>query len=58
MSDTIRAEQKADRLNTEHLLLGILREGGGMAVMILQDLGVDLAALERQLLESLTANPR
>ncbi len=36
-----------DYIGTEHLLLAILREGGGMAVRILRNLGVDLARLQR-----------
>ncbi|GBD07016.1 Negative regulator of genetic competence ClpC/MecB [bacterium HR21] len=36
-----------DYIGTEHLLLAILREGGGMAVRILRNLGVDLLRLQR-----------
>jgi ATP-dependent Clp protease ATP-binding subunit ClpA len=36
-----------DHLGTGHLLLGLLREGGGLAVVVLRDHGIDLAALER-----------
>ncbi len=32
-----------DHLGTEHLLLGIIREGGGVAVAVLQRMGVDLS---------------
>jgi ArsR family transcriptional regulator, arsenate/arsenite/antimonite-responsive transcriptional repressor / arsenate reductase (thioredoxin) len=36
-------------VGTEHLLLGILREGEGMAVRVLEDLGINLTHLESQL---------
>lgn len=36
-------------VGTEHLLLGILREGEGLAVRVLESLGVNLNALEQQL---------
>ncbi len=45
------AEREANNLgdsyvSTEHILLAILHEGGGIAVKILQDMGVDLGYLE------------
>ncbi|MDZ4871223.1 MAG: hypothetical protein CLLPBCKN_000611 [Chroococcidiopsis cubana SAG 39.79] len=42
-------EFKHRHIGTEHLLLGILREGQGMAVIVLGNLGVDLQNLEQQL---------
>jgi len=36
-------------IGTEHLLLGILHEGQGMAVIVLRNLGVDLQNLEQRL---------
>ncbi|MEA3313854.1 MAG: Clp protease N-terminal domain-containing protein, partial [Caldisericota bacterium] len=33
-------------INTEHILLAIIHEGGGVAVKILQDIGIDFAQLE------------
>jgi ATP-dependent Clp protease ATP-binding subunit ClpC len=36
-----------DYIGTEHLLLGLIREGDGMAIKILRELGVDTAALRR-----------
>ncbi len=36
-----------DYIGTEHLLLGIIREGEGIGVKILRNLGVDLAKLKR-----------
>ena len=46
---TLRAAtgQRARRIETGHLLLGLLREGGGVAVRVLREQGVDLAELER-----------
>lgn len=38
-----------DYIGTEHLLLGIIREGEGLAVKILQDLGVDLQELRKEI---------
>ncbi|MCD6427315.1 MAG: ATP-dependent Clp protease ATP-binding subunit [Caldisericaceae bacterium] len=45
------AEREANNLgdtyvSTEHILLAIIHEGGGIAVKILQDMGVDLSFLE------------
>ncbi len=37
-------------LGSEHLLLGLLREGHGMAMTILRDLGIDVQQLETKLL--------
>ena len=37
-------------VGTEHLLLGLLREGGGVAVQVLKDLGADRAHLREQVL--------
>lgn len=50
LAKAAKEETGATQIGTEHLLLGILREGKGMAVTLLQDLEVDLAALEQQLL--------
>ncbi|MFH1994413.1 MAG: Clp protease N-terminal domain-containing protein, partial [Nitrospinota bacterium] len=43
----VLAREEAERFNheylgTEHLLLGIVKEGGGVAVSVIQRLGVDL----------------
>ncbi len=48
-----RAVDEARRMNhhyigTEHLLLGLIGEGGGLAVDVLQDMGVDLDAVRMQ----------
>ena len=38
-----------DYIGTEHLLLGILRDGDGTAIQILKDLGLDLKQVRRQI---------
>lgn len=38
-----------DYIGTEHLLLGLIREGDGMAIKILKTLGVDTARLRRSI---------
>jgi hypothetical protein len=40
-------------IGTEHLLLGLLREGNGLAAKILSDEGVDLADLRRRTLAAI-----
>ena len=55
LADTICIEAKGTQIETTHLLLAILREGGGMAVTLLRDLGVNLAMLEWSLVEALIA---
>ncbi|RZL15090.1 MAG: ATP-dependent Clp protease ATP-binding subunit, partial [Pedobacter sp.] len=41
-----------DYIGTEHLLLGLIREGDGMAIKILRALGVDTAKLRRSIEEA------
>ena len=59
----ILAREEAERyhheyLGTEHILLGILKDGGGIAIAVLQKVGVDVKQLkmevERNLPKSLT----
>lgn len=38
-----------DYMGVEHLLLGIIREGEGMAIRILRNLGVDVSELRKQI---------
>jgi len=38
-----------DYIGTEHLMLGLIREGEGSAIKILEDLGVDVIAFRRQI---------
>ena len=40
-------------VGTEHLLLGILREGQGVAILVLKRLGIDIINLENDILDSL-----
>ncbi|MGB4177131.1 MAG: AAA family ATPase, partial [Halanaerobiales bacterium] len=40
-------------IGTEHILLGLIREGEGIAVRILFDLGADLANVQKQIIEML-----
>ncbi|WP_033213291.1 Clp protease N-terminal domain-containing protein [Kitasatospora phosalacinea] len=57
---TLRAAtgQRARRIETGHLLLGLLREGGGVAVRVLREQGADLAELERATEASLVGGLR
>lgn len=43
-----------DYIGTEHLVLGLIREGEGTAIQILEDLGVDIAAF-RTKIEAISA---
>jgi len=42
-----------DHIGIEHLLLGILREGDGQAIQVLQSVGVDLEVLRKRLESSI-----
>ena len=42
---------KCANVGAEHLLLGLLREGSGVASVVLKNLGVDLAAARREILK-------
>ena len=44
-------------VGTEHILLGILREGEGIGAQILQRLGLDLEMVRAKLYEILSENP-
>ncbi|MFR1411072.1 MAG: Clp protease N-terminal domain-containing protein [Akkermansia sp.] len=57
------ANREAQELNhtyvgTEHLLLGLIRDGDGVAGQILRHFGVDLEQARRELLDVLTPNTR
>ncbi len=45
-----------DYIGTEHLLLGIIREGFGVAVRILRNLGVDLIKLKKAIEDTVRAS--
>jgi ATP-dependent Clp protease ATP-binding subunit ClpC len=40
-------------IGTEHILLGLVREGGGVAAQVLQRIGIDLSRARRQVVELL-----
>jgi ATP-dependent Clp protease ATP-binding subunit ClpC len=42
-------------IGTEHILLGMIREGEGVAAQVLTGLGVDLATARREVVETLSA---
>jgi ATP-dependent Clp protease ATP-binding subunit ClpC len=57
-----RAVDEARRMNhhyigTEHLLLGLIGEGGGLAVDVLKDIGVDLDAVRMQTTRAIMQSP-
>ncbi len=45
-----------DYIGTEHLLLGLIREGDGMAIKILKSLGVDTSKLRRSVEDAVKGN--
>lgn len=45
-----------DYIGTEHLLLGLIREGDGVAIKILKSLGVDTAKLRRSVEDAVRGN--
>ena len=45
-------------VGTEHLLLAILKEGQGIAVMILKNLGIDIESLEASILRALNPSQK
>src|SRR5262245_13123496 len=56
------AEQEARRLNhgsmgTEHLLLGLVGNGGGVAAMFLRNMGLDPATLRREVEKLVAPGP-
>jgi ATP-dependent Clp protease ATP-binding subunit ClpA len=44
---------KHNYIGTEHILLGLLREGGGLAALVLTEAGVDLDDVRRRVLAAL-----
>ncbi len=45
-----------DYVGTEHLLLGLIKEGNGVAITVVKNLGVDLAHLSKKIEESVTSS--
>jgi hypothetical protein len=57
------ANQAAQRLNhdyigTEHILLGLIKEGTGIAARVLRDLGVDLRQVRQEVEKRVKSGPR
>ena len=57
----VRAQEEARRLNhnyigTEHILLGLIREGDGVAAQVLVKLGADLNQMRQQVIQLLQAH--
>ncbi|MBI3090566.1 MAG: ATP-dependent Clp protease ATP-binding subunit [Candidatus Tectomicrobia bacterium] len=51
------AEQhRHGHLGTEHILAGILKDGGGIAIAVLQKLGVDIEVLKNEIEKSMARN--
>ncbi len=46
----------SERIQPEHLMLGIIREGEGIAVHVLRKFGVDLQTLRREILDAISAS--
>jgi hypothetical protein len=46
---------ESDRIGSEHLLLGLLREGDGVAIQVLQNLGKTLPAIRQEVLKRIEA---
>jgi len=57
----ILAREEAEKnqheyLGTEHLLMGVLKDGGGVAIAVLQRLGVDLAQIRSEVEKAMPPN--
>jgi ATP-dependent Clp protease ATP-binding subunit ClpC len=50
------SELKHTYLGTEHILLGLIREGDGIAARVLKDLGVELERTRQETLKELDPN--
>ncbi len=58
-----RSVDEARRMNhqyigTEHILLGLIREGGGLAIDVLKDMGIDLDLVRKQTTRAIMQSPR
>jgi ATP-dependent Clp protease ATP-binding subunit ClpA len=47
-----------EEVGPEHLLLGIIRQGSGVAALVLSDMGVDLSELREEILAARTGRDR
>jgi ATP-dependent Clp protease ATP-binding subunit ClpA len=48
----------SNHIGSEHLLLGLIREGEGVGVRVLGDLGIDLDSLRAELLSAMAESGR
>jgi ATP-dependent Clp protease ATP-binding subunit ClpC len=51
VASTIADDLGHEHIGTEHILLGLLRGGGGLSLDVLRNLGIDLGELEDRLLQ-------
>ena len=49
----VSREMGENTVSTDHLLLGILREGQGVAILVLKRLGIDVMSLENDILNNM-----
>lgn len=54
LSSAQASQTRQNQIDTQHLLLGILQERGGLAVRVLENLRVDLHNLEQQLRQAMS----
>ena len=47
----------SEKIMPEHLLLGIIREGEGIAIHVLSKLGIDLQILRREIIDTISDEP-
>src|SRR5262249_54961267 len=52
-----RQRLKYEYIGTEHVLLGLVKEGGGVAANVLKNLGVDLQAIRLQVEKIVLSGP-
>jgi ATP-dependent Clp protease ATP-binding subunit ClpC len=55
LSLTEAAQLGNDRVGTEHILLGLIREGDGVAAQVLVKLGADLTRARQQVIQLISA---
>nr|YP_009402686.1 Clp protease ATP binding subunit [Compsopogon caeruleus]ARX96041.1 Clp protease ATP binding subunit [Compsopogon caeruleus] len=53
---TPRAKRVLELIGTEHLLMGLVREGEGVAARVLENLGVDVASIRAEVIQMLGEN--
>ncbi|TCM42655.1 Clp protease N-terminal domain-containing protein [Kribbella sp. VKM Ac-2568] len=58
LSHKVSLQLGSDRIGTEHLLLGLLQEGGGLAAQAIVKGGTDLSHLKRQLMQTIEQRKR